>query len=58
MTDPTDATIDQIIASCDGDLRGALKALLILNEQLESELQHMYAQAAHGTAHRGNSVLH
>ena len=58
MSEPTEATIDQIIASCDGDLRGALKALLILNEQLESELQHMYAQAAHGAAHPGNSALH
>jgi hypothetical protein len=58
MAEPTEATIDQIIDSCDGDLRGALKALLIVNEQLEAELQHMYALAAHGSAHPGNSALH
>ena len=58
MAEPTEAAIDDIIATCDGDVRGALKALLILNEQLESELQHMYAQAAHGLAHPGNSALH
>ncbi len=58
MSDPTEAAIDEIIATCDGDLRGAVKALLIVNEQLESELQHMYARAAHGTAHPGNSALH
>jgi hypothetical protein len=58
MADPTEAAIDDIISTCDGDLRGALKALLIINEQLESELQHMYAQAAHGSAHPGNSALH
>ena len=58
MSEPTEAMIDEIIASCDGDLRGALKALLIVNEQLESELQHMYARAAHGSAHPGNSALH
>ena len=59
MSDPTEAAIDEIIATCDGDMRGALKALLMVNEQLESELQHMYARAAHGsTAHPGNSALH
>ena len=58
MAEPTEAAIDEIISSCDGDLRGALKALLIVNEQLESELQHMYARAEHGNAHPGNAVLH
>ena len=58
MYEPTDAAIDEIIAGCDGDLRGAVKALLIVNEQLESELQHMYARAAHGNPHPGNSPLH
>jgi hypothetical protein len=58
MSDPTEAAIDQIVATCDGDLRGALRALLMVNEQLESELQHMYARAAHGMPHPGNSALH
>ena len=33
-----EAAIDKIVAACDGDLRGALKALLLVNEQLEAEL--------------------
>ena len=32
--------------SCNGDIRGALKALLLVNEQLEAELQQFYAAAA------------
>ncbi|MGY4422701.1 hypothetical protein ACVWY2_005150 [Bradyrhizobium sp. JR6.1] len=39
ISDPSDAAIDQIVASCNGDLRGALKALLLVNEHLEAELQ-------------------
>jgi hypothetical protein len=53
---PKDATIDQIVASCDGDIHGALKALLLVNEHLEAELLHIYAVVACGE--RGNSVLH
>jgi hypothetical protein len=56
---PTDNEIDDIIATCNGDVRGAVKALLMVNEQLESELQQLYAATAHGSATRlGNSVLH
>ena len=40
-----EAAIDEIVASCGGDIRGALKALLIVNEQLEDELQRLYAAA-------------
>jgi len=42
----SDAAIEQIVASCNGDLRGALRALLLVNEQLEAELQQFYAAAA------------
>jgi hypothetical protein len=38
-----EAAIDQIVASCNGDIRGALKALLLVNEHLEAELQQVYA---------------
>jgi replication-associated recombination protein RarA len=51
-----DAAIDQIVASCNGDIRGALKALLLVNEHLEAELQEIYAVVADGV--RGSSVLH
>ncbi|MBS0531072.1 MAG: hypothetical protein JSS22_17020 [Proteobacteria bacterium] len=47
-----DAVIDEIVASCDGDIRGALKALLMVNERLEGELQRLYAAA------RKDSTLH
>jgi hypothetical protein len=56
--DPNEAAIDDIIASCNGDTRGALKALLLVNEQLECELQQLYAAAAHGTIDRGSNALH
>lgn len=41
--------IDEIVASCNGDIRGALKALLIVNEHLEDELQRLYAAARQGS---------
>jgi len=44
---PDETAIDDIVASCDGDIRGALKALLLVNEQLEAELRQLYA-ATHG----------
>ena len=43
---PIDATIDDIIALCDNDIRGALRALMLINEHLELELHHLYALAA------------
>jgi hypothetical protein len=54
-----DIIIDEIVASCDGDMRGAMKALLLVNEQLESELNHLY-EAAYGspTERAANKSLH
>jgi hypothetical protein len=37
-SDRYDAALDDAIATCDGDTRGALKALLIANEYLELEI--------------------
>jgi hypothetical protein len=31
--------IDDIVETCNGDLRGAVMALLLINEQLENELR-------------------
>jgi hypothetical protein len=56
LPESNDTAIDQIVARCNGDIRGALKALLLINEHLEAELQQVYAAVAHGA--RGNSVLH
>ena len=56
---PVEAAIDQIVASCNGDVHSALKALLLVNEQLEAELQQLYAAVAlGGTFERGDNVLH
>jgi hypothetical protein len=55
----SEAAIDHIVASCNGDIRGALKALLLVNEQLEAELAQVYAAVADGAvATRGRNVLH
>ena len=43
---PKEAAIDQIVASCNGDVHGALKALLLVNEHLEAELEQLYAAVA------------
>ena len=55
-----DTMIDEIVAACNGDIRGALKALMLVNEQLEAELQQLHAAAvAHGAAaERGSNALH
>jgi hypothetical protein len=55
VSDPSEAMIDQIVATCNGDLRGALKALLLVNEQLEAELQQFYAAVR---SERGSMLLH
>jgi hypothetical protein len=56
---PVEAAIDQIVASCNGDVHSALKALLLVNEHLEAELQQLYAAVALGGAfERGDNVLH
>ena len=36
--DRYDRAVDSAIATCGGDLRGAIKALIIANEYLEKEL--------------------
>jgi hypothetical protein len=44
--DAYDAAVDDAIATCNGDLRGALKALIIANEFLERDLQKTLASPA------------
>ena len=56
---PNEAAIDEIVASCNGDIRGALRALLMVNEQLEGELQQLYAAVTRGgLVERGRNLLH
>ena len=45
--DGPDAVIADIVAASSGDMVSAVKALLLVNEQLESELQQLYASAAY-----------
>jgi hypothetical protein len=44
--DAYDAAVDDAIATCNGDLRGALKALIVANEFLERDLQKALASYA------------
>ena len=54
-----ESAIDEIVARCNGDIRGALRALILINEQLKAELQQLQAVVAHGglTA-LGSDLLH
>ena len=54
-----DTAIDEIVANCNGDLRGAVRALLLINEHLETELAMAYAAAIdRGPVERGGNALH
>ena len=58
-SEASDTAIDRIVATCNGDVHGALKALLLVNEQLEAELAQVYAAVAQsGLMGRGHNVLH
>jgi hypothetical protein len=54
----SEAEIEAIVANCNGDLRGALKALLLVNEHLEAEIAQLYAAAAHCGLTEGSTSLH
>jgi hypothetical protein len=55
----SEAAIDEIVARCEGDVRGALKALLLVNEHLEAEIAQLYAAAArYGINGRSSGALH
>lgn len=59
MTKPNEIAINKIVARCGGDIRGALQALLLVNEQLEAEVQQLYAIIAQsGPLEHGDNVLH
>jgi hypothetical protein len=45
--DRSDAVIDEIVAACSGDMISVVKALLRVNEMLESELQQLRAGATY-----------
>jgi hypothetical protein len=43
LIDEYEQDVDEIIAGCRGDLRGAVKALMLINEQLERTLRELSA---------------
>ena len=53
-----ETAIDEIVARCNGDIRGALKALLLVNEHLEAELAQLYAVITGGRSFERGGVLH
>ena len=56
--DAYDAAVEEAIASCNGDLRGALKALIIANEFLERDLERaLGCEVAPSIAFDGNAGL-
>ena len=44
-TMPINDLIDTLVAECNGDVHGALKTLLLVNERLETELRYFYELA-------------
>jgi hypothetical protein len=58
IPDASETAIDQIVATCNGDMRGALKALLLVNEQLEAELAQFYAAVGLDSMARGSNLVH
>jgi hypothetical protein len=66
---PTDANdyldeyeqdVDEIVAACNSDLRSALKALVLLNEQLEHKLHRVTSELTEHLAqgHQWQKLLH
>jgi hypothetical protein len=48
--DQLEAAVDQAIAACDGDAREAVKALIVANHFLETELEKLRAAVSSGYA--------
>jgi hypothetical protein len=48
--DRLEIATDQAIAACDGDVRVAVKALIIANEFLEAEVKELRAAVSNGYA--------
>jgi hypothetical protein len=58
FVDECEQDVDEIIASCRGDLRGAVKALMLINEQLEQTLQRLIAVLDEKAEDQLRSLLH
>lgn len=45
--DGLEAAVDQAIAACGGDMRSAIRALIVANEYLESEVSELMKAVSH-----------
>ena len=45
--DGLETAVDQAIALCDGDMRAALRALIVANNHLESEISELRKAVSH-----------
>ena len=45
--DELEAAVDQAIAACDGDMRSAVRALIVANEYLQSEVNELMKAVSH-----------
>jgi hypothetical protein len=45
--DALEAAVDQAIAVCDGDMRSTIRALIVANEYLESEVTELMKAVSH-----------
>ena len=45
--DGLEAAVDQAIAACDGDMRSTIRALIVANEFLESEVSELMKAVSH-----------
>lgn len=48
--DDLEAAVDQAIAACDGDMRSAIRALIVANDYLESEAAELMKAVSHAYA--------
>jgi hypothetical protein len=59
LLDEYEQDVDEIVAACRGDLRGAVRALMLINEQLEQTLQRLSAVLIErGQLDRPHGLLH
>jgi DNA anti-recombination protein RmuC len=56
VNDELEAAVDQAISACDGDLRATIRALIVANDYLESEVAELMKAVSHAyTRGRFNS---
>ncbi|MGJ5208544.1 hypothetical protein [Bradyrhizobium sp. HKCCYLR20261] len=48
--DQLEAAVDQAIAACGGDLRGTIRALIVANDYLETEVAELMKAVSHAYA--------